>query len=79
MFPVHRKAYQRLLDLYSMSFSKSVSCIRETLISTRKGISLPSTPTHEERMDVKVSGATGLSFVDIGMNVTPVAQVAASG
>lgn len=79
MFPVHRKAYRRLLDLDSMSFSKSVSCIRERLISTRKGISLPSTPTGEERMDVKVSGATGLSFVDIGMSVTPVAQVAASG
>ncbi|KAH0514336.1 Myosin-binding protein C, cardiac-type [Microtus ochrogaster] len=33
----------------------------------------------EERMDVKVSGATGLSFVGIGMSVTPVAQVSASG
>lgn len=75
MFPVHRKACGRCLILTGTSSPKSMSRVCETLISTRKGISLPSTHTDpyihslgEERMDVKVSGATGLSFVGIGVS-----------
>lgn len=75
MLPVHKKACGRCLILTGKSSPKSMSCVCEMLISTSKGISLPSTHTDpyihslgEERTDVNVSGATGLSFVGTGVS-----------